>query len=220
MRPALKLALATAAYGVLHSALASRVAKRLAAGAFGEPFERAFYRPLYISQAVLSTAALLLYARSLPTRTIYHIQGPGAWLLRAGQAAALVHGYAAASEVGIARLSGLEALRAWARAGDVPVAPVAQGPERDPASGELTAGGPFRWSRHPLNFTPVPLFWLAPHLTTRRLAFNLVATLYLVLGSVHEELRLREAYGAQYAAYQRSGVPFFFPGSGPAEPAA
>jgi len=214
MRPALKLGLATLAYSGLHSALASRTAKRLAAFAFGERFQRAFYRPFFIAHAALSTTALLLYAGRLPARTIYHIRGPAAWVLRAGQIAALAHAYAAAHEVGLARISGLEGVGAWARGEEIPAGPAAQGPERDPTSGALTTAGPFLWSRHPLNFSPVPLFWLAPHLTTRRLAFNLVGTLYLVLGSVHEELRLREAYGAQYVAYQRSGVPFFFPGVG------
>ncbi|HEV2130886.1 MAG TPA: hypothetical protein VGR27_07280 [Longimicrobiaceae bacterium] len=212
MRPAVKLALATAAYGIVHSMLASRAAKRVGARAFGERNQRAFYRPFYIVQAVLTTGALLLYARQLPARTIYRVRGPAAWLLRAGQSAALLHAVAAAREVGLARISGLESVLAHLHGREVPVAPVAQGPELDPRRGSLTSGGPFRWSRHPLNFSPIPIFWLAPHLTTRRLAFNVVATLYLILGSVHEEVRLREAYGAKYRAYEKSGVPFFFPG--------
>ncbi len=212
MRPAVKLALATAAYGIVHSMLANRAAKHTAARAFGERNQCAFYRPFYIVQALLTTGALLLYARRLPTRTIYHVRGPAAWLLRAGQGAALLHAFAAAREVGLARISGLESVLAHLRGREIPVAPVAQGPELSPGSGSLTTGGPFRWSRHPLNISPVPIFWLAPHLTTRRVAFNVVATLYLILGSVHEEARLREAYGAKYRAYEKSGVPFFFPG--------
>lgn len=48
-------------------------------------------------------------------------------------------------------------------------------------------------------------------MTTQRLAFNLAATLYLVLGSLHEEQRLRTEYGQAYADYQESGVPFYWP---------
>lgn len=211
MQPALKIALATAGYGLLHSALASRAAKRAAARIFGEQRQRALYRPFFIAQAAVTTAALGAYGLRLPARTLYRIHGPAAWLLRAAQAAALAHAFVAAREVGLARITGLESLAAWARGEEVPESPAAQGPELDPSTGELTDGGPFRWSRHPLNLSPVPFFWLTPHLTTRRLAFNLAGSAYLVLGSLHEESRLRAAYGGRYRAYQSSGVPFFLP---------
>ncbi len=52
-------------------------------------------------------------------------------------------------------------------------------------------------------------------MTVRLLAFNAVATLYLVVGSIHEERRLLAAYGPAYAAYRRSGVPFYLPRPAP-----
>ena len=46
---------------------------------------------------------------------------------------------------------------------------------------------------------------------TRNLAvFSALATAYFWLGSIHEEQRLRAAYGEPYERYVRSGVPFFF----------
>jgi protein-S-isoprenylcysteine O-methyltransferase Ste14 len=51
-------------------------------------------------------------------------------------------------------------------------------------------------------------------MTTRLLAFNVAATLYLVVGSRHEEARLRHAFGSDYDAYQNSGVPFYVPAPG------
>jgi protein-S-isoprenylcysteine O-methyltransferase Ste14 len=71
--------------------------------------------------------------------------------------------------------------------------------------------GPFRFSRHPLNLAPLPVLWLQPVMTTRWLGFNAVATLYLVLGSAHEERRLEAAYGEPYRRYVREGPPFFLP---------
>jgi methanethiol S-methyltransferase len=57
----------------------------------------------------------------------------------------------------------------------------------------------------------LPILWLNPRMTTNLLAFNAAATIYLVIGSAHEEARLRNAYGANYIAYQQSEVPFYVP---------
>ena len=48
-------------------------------------------------------------------------------------------------------------------------------------------------------------------MTAKLAAFNVVATIYLSAGSLHEEARFREAYGEAYAEYQASGVGFFVP---------
>jgi methanethiol S-methyltransferase len=113
---------------------------------------------------------------------------------------------------------GLRSLLAWAR-GEMPVPPEpeAQGPApvREPLPGRLPSDlrirGPFKLTRHPLNLSPVPVFWLTPTMTVKRLAFNVAATLYMVLGSMHEETRLLAAYGKTYRRYQYSRVPFFWP---------
>jgi protein-S-isoprenylcysteine O-methyltransferase Ste14 len=49
-------------------------------------------------------------------------------------------------------------------------------------------------------------------MTVNSFAFNAAATVYLVLGSAHEELRLRAAYGTKYEDYRQSQVPFYVPG--------
>jgi protein-S-isoprenylcysteine O-methyltransferase Ste14 len=48
-------------------------------------------------------------------------------------------------------------------------------------------------------------------MTAKLAAFNVVVTIYLSAGSLHEEARLGEAYGEAYAEYQTSGVGFFVP---------
>lgn len=48
-------------------------------------------------------------------------------------------------------------------------------------------------------------------MTSTLFAFNIAATAYMVLGSIHEEARLKAAYGAEYDRYADSGVPFFVP---------
>ena len=210
-RSMLKTAAATAAFGVVHSVLASRAAKRAAELAFGRRARNGLYRPAYIAQSAAGTAALAAYVARLPDRELYRVRGPLAALMRCGQVAGLAYMTWAAREVGFRRISGLDGLEAWASGeGRVPRETEAQGPSPGPG-GSMRAAGPFRHSRHPLNLAPLPVFWLQPRMTANLLAFNLAASAYLVLGSRHEERRLREAYGAPYEEYLKSGVPFYLP---------
>lgn len=210
MKTSIRMALATAAFAVVHSALASRAAKRQAARLLGQRRCDAFYRLFFVGQSALGFAGLIAYGARLPQRTLYHATGPAALLLRAGQAGGLALLYAAARQPGVAYLAGIEHLQGWQRGTTIPAGPHAQGPETG-AGGTLTVAGPYLWSRHPLNFCGIPIFWLTPHMTTRRLAFNLVSSAYFMLGSMHEEARLAAAYGQPYRRYQHSGVPFFWP---------
>jgi protein-S-isoprenylcysteine O-methyltransferase Ste14 len=210
----LKTVAATALFGLVHSALASRQAKELAAATLGRRRRNAFYRLFFIGQSLVTLAMLAAYLRRLPDRLLYHVRGWPAGLLRLGQGASLFYAVAAADHVGLTRITGLASAAAWLRgAGEVPPEPEAQGPVLA-AAGAMRATGPFAWSRHPLNLAPVPIFWLRPRMTLKLAVFNLVCTLYLVLGSLHEEARLRAAYGLPYERYRTSGVPFYVPLSG------
>jgi hypothetical protein len=188
-RSMLKVAAATAAFGVVHSLLASRTAKRAAARTFGERNRNGLYRVFYIGQSLVTFGMLAAYIRRQPSRELYRIKGPLAFLMHAIQAGALVYATLAASQIGLRRIAGLESLLAWLGDGPVPPEPEAQGPALDD-EGQRYAAGPFAWSRHPLNFSPLPIFWLMPRMTTNLLAFNAAATIYLVVGSLHEEARL------------------------------
>ena len=206
----LKVAAATAAFGVVHSLLASRTAKQAAVRRFGERNRNGLYRVFYIGQSLVTFGLLAAYIRRQPSRELYRVEGPLALLMHAIQVGALVYATSAAGQVGLRRITGLESLLAWLGDGPVPPEPVAQGPALDD-QGKMQAAGPFGWSRHPLNFAPLPVFWLWPRMTTSLLAFNVAATIYLVVGSLHEEARLREQFGDNYDAYLKSGIPFYLP---------
>ena len=210
LRSMLKVIAATAAFGVVHSLLASRPAKRAASRTFGERNRNGLYRVFYIGQSLVTFGLLAAYIRRQPSRELYRIEGPLAFLMHAIQAGALVYATSAAGQVGLRRITGLESLLAWLGDGPVPPEPEAQGPALDD-EGRNHAAGPFAWSRHPLNFAPLPILWLWPRMTTSLLAFNTAATIYLVIGSLHEEARLREEFGEEYDAYLNSGVPFYVP---------
>lgn len=207
----LRTAAATLGFALLHSLLASRQAKEMAGRLFGQRQRNGLYRPFFLLQSVVSFAALAASVWRLPNRVLYHVEGALTALMRLGQAAGLGLAVYAAYEVGLGRILGLTSFLAWlSKEERVPAEPEAQGPSLDEA-GRLHVDGPFRWMRHPLNFAPLLVFWLNPVMTVKLAAFNLAASLYLVLGSVHEEVRLRAAYGKEYEYYERSGVPFYLP---------
>jgi protein-S-isoprenylcysteine O-methyltransferase Ste14 len=211
MRSALKISAATILYAGLHSLLASRAAKRATARLVGERRRNAFYRPFYLVQSFGTLALLAWYVRKQPARVLWDVRGPARWVMRAGQAASLGWAVWAASEIGLSRVFGVTSVQAYGRGeAHVPKEPEAQGPaERE---GRMYVEGPFRWSRHPLNFAPIPIFWLNPTMTTRLLAFTVTSTVYFFVGSSHEEHRLEQAYGNTYREYMDSGRSFLIPG--------
>jgi protein-S-isoprenylcysteine O-methyltransferase Ste14 len=210
----LKVMAATVIFGIIHSALASQKAKTTAVQIIGERRRNAWYRPLYLVQSLVTCGALALYVKGVPNQTLYRVRGPLAGVMQLCRFASIGYAIYAAHQVGIPAMLGWPGLTAWWHGAEVvPREPEAQGPAR---SGEerLHVTGPFLVSRHPLNLAPLPVLWLAPTITVNLAVFNSIATLYFVLGSVHEERRLRTSYGPAYRAYQHSAVPFYLPESG------
>ena len=74
----------------------------------------------------------------------------------------------------------------------------------------FTVKGPYRWVRHPLYFFTLIMIWTYPHLTADRLLFNVLWTIWLVVGSLLEERDLVKEFGQQYRDYQ-STVPMLIP---------
>ena len=207
---AARVAASTAAFALLHSALASRTAKSVAARTFGARRRNGLYRALFNAQATVTTVALVLYLRQLPDRELYVVRGPAAALMRAGQGAGLLLLLDAVRRVGVLPITGASSLVGLVRGDDpVPSEPEGQGPALD-EHGRLNVGGAFLRSRHPLNLAPLPILWLNPRMTRNLAVFSALATAYFWIGSCHEERRLLAAYGDAYRPYVSGTVPFFF----------
>src|SRR5688572_8258302 len=135
----LRVAAATAAYAVLHSALASTQAKAAAARLFGTQARNGLYRVAYNGQAVVTFGLLLAYLLRQPDRVLYRLTGPSATAARVGQALGWAYAVAAAREVGLLRITGLASFGAWMRAAADSAAPGAREPLVEP---EPEAQGP------------------------------------------------------------------------------
>ncbi len=70
--------------------------------------------------------------------------------------------------------------------------------------------GAFRVTRHPGNLGAMGFFLLWPRMTVNRATLAALVALYVVLGSMHEERRLRMAHGEAFERYRRM-VPFLIP---------
>jgi len=196
-------------YALIHSLLASRIVKGAAKSVLGRRHFDGLYRSFYIVQATgLTVYAIRLFMR-LPDREIYRARAPWSYVLGAIQLAGLALLTRAVSVVGFARITGLENALALFRGEEPPPAPEAQGPPPS-SDGGVDARGPFRVIRHPDNLPIILVFWAFPTLTVNRLTLAMASTIYAVLGSCHEDSRLRALYGKPFANYCRR-VPMMLP---------
>ena len=81
---------------------------------------------------------------------------------------------------------------------------------KPPRPTALAVQGAYRWVRHPLYLAVLLMIWSYPALTADRLLFNVLWTLWIVIGTVLEERDLRSEFGDEYRDYQRK-VPMLLP---------
>jgi len=210
MKSIFKVSLASVLFGVIHSALASLALKRLAAQLLGERNASGLYRLFFLGQSFVLLNIYNYYVFHLPDRPLYRFGGPFGQLIRAVWLANGLMMGVYLLHAGVVRMSGLNDLAALLIGEPVVPRVEAQGPAPT-AEGTLHITGVFTWTRNPINFIGLPALWLRPTMTVNRLVSCIWLTIYLVLGSIHEESRRRATFGQVYEDYKRSGVPFLIP---------
>lgn len=199
----------------LHSLLAWQGAKDLARRLLGPRYDPGLYRFFYTVQSFATALAGLVWFLRQPDKELYRLRWPWSLLGRAAQLGGLAILLDVQRVVGPLRLLGVSQVFAALAGREPPKTPVAQGPPLR-ADGLLDARGSFRRIRHPDNLPAVLLFAGFPRMTSNRLALAVTSLVYAVLGSLHEDVRLRRAYGAAFERYERS-VPFMLPRPGGAD---
>lgn len=178
------------AYAALHSCLASRQFKSLVWRIFG-PGMDSWYVRFFGIFAVIGLAPLILLFLSSPGKRLYTIKSPWRWLMIAGQLMASLVTVLAFTNAPH-RFSISQQLRK------------AKNPE------PLNPRGIYCFVRDPFLLSGLLQMWLTPFMTTRLLVLYAMTSVYLFLGSLHWERRLRYQFGREYEEYQKE-VPRVIP---------
>jgi methanethiol S-methyltransferase len=197
-------------FAIVHTLMASSQVKELVREAAGKRYRNGLYRAIFVVQSVVIFAWGTWKFLSLPDRELYNAQPPLSWLMRIGQGASIALLVAGVWEADPERMTGLKELRDLLDDKTPDREPPAQGPVLGP-DGKIKVTGPYRFTRHPGDLATIGVFWLFPRMTVNHAVLAALATLYSVLGAVHEETRNRAAYGKAFEQYQEE-VPFLIPG--------
>ncbi len=169
-------------------------------------------RVAYVWIASLLLIAVCLLWQPLPG-VAWEATGAARWLLHALQVAGIALTLKSAGRIDIWELAGVTPIAtAEASPAAAPAEPLSAPSASSAASAAsaapaapsaLEVGGPYRWLRHPIYFGWVLFVFGAPAMTSGRLLFAGISTLYLVLAIPLEERGLRAEFGQAYVDYQR-----------------
>lgn len=194
---------ATVAFGVWHSLLCLPRVKSGAQKVLGPRFGRGLYRLFFNLQSLVTLGALVAFVISRPSRVLYSAPKwarPIHWAVQIG---ALFIALWGVKELRFRRFSGLQG--ALDAAQNKPVEEIAFPETQSPDGGDGLSydRGPFRWSRHAIEWIILVVLWGTPLLKTNWIGFNISATFYMIAGVLAEEKRLLAKGGDAYRDYQK-----------------
>ena len=184
------LLFALAIWGVVHSFLASHLAKdlfRLKMGGMD------FYRLAYNGFAAISFLPILYFMATLPNKPMYQIPSPWNLVMFGGQLVSALLLLVAFLQTDSLSFVGLRQLF------------------EEPKSGALVTRGLYRVVRHPLYTFSLLFIWLSPTASQNSLTVYIGATLYVLVGIYFEERKLLREFGDAYAKYKQN-TPMLVPG--------
>ena len=184
------LLLAMALWGVVHSFLASHLAKDLFRLKVGN---MDFYRLAYNIFAAISFIPILYLMATLPDQLAYAVPSPWNWVMSGGQL-----------------LSAILLLIAFLQTDSLSFVGLRQLFEVE-KSGALVTRGLYRVVRHPLYTFGLLFIWLTPTVSQNSLTVFIGATIYTLIGAFFEERKLLRDFGGAYSEYKQK-TPMLIPG--------
>jgi len=184
-------------YSVIHSLLASSKIKHILRNYVGEHAYAGLYRIGYNLFAAATITPLWLLIQSQDSKTIWNIDSIWYTPLLILRSIGVLGFAITLLQADLAQLSGLKQLKAYCRNKPLPDEP-------------LRTGGFYSFTRHPLYLFALLMMWPVPAMNETQLGFCISATIYFIIGSHFEELRMISTYGEAYTNYQVR-VPRLFP---------
>lgn len=178
---------------ILHSLLISRRTQRLAGSLFGRSLR--FYRLAYIVFSSISLLPVLFYQYGLEQHVLFSWNGPARLIQILFLAYALVFFYFGARSYDLKYFLGLRQIH--------------EGVQAAP-SVSFVRHGILAHVRHPWYGGGLAFLWAYDDISDVALVSRSILSLYLVIGTVIEERRLKETIGEPYRRYCRE-VPMFVP---------
>lgn len=167
-----------------HSGMIRGSFQRWSARFFGEKYQGAVYT---IASSIMLLALIAFWQES--RFTLYSATGVARMILRAVFFLSFVGFYWGIRSLGYFDAFGLDPIVRDGQA--IPVKPK-----------RLRVRGPYRWVRHPLYSFIMLMIWSCPDITVDRLLFNLLWTMWIVVGTILEERDLLALFGEDYRVYQ------------------
>jgi methanethiol S-methyltransferase len=191
----LPVALIWSAYLALHSAMISVTVTTYLRAVLGDAFR--FYRLFFNLVAIVALVPIVIYSRGVKGEVLFTWDGYLVVLKWALVAVGLLIFAAGSRHYDMLQFLGIRQIKAGTRHSLIN------------KSGALDTSGVLGLIRHPYYTATVLLFW-ASDLDTTTLVINIVVTVYVVIGTLLEERKLRLEFGESYRRYQ-AGVSMFVP---------
>jgi len=191
--PILLILICFAAWGCLHSWLASLEVKACARRIFSKVID-GFYRLIFIGIAVLTLLPILAMVIFLPSHLVWRIPTPWIYGTVAIQVLCILGLLVTIFRTDVWAFIGFRQIRHPEVENEKP----------------LVITGMYKVVRHPLYLLTMILMWLFPYMTDLVLAFIIAGTAYFLIGSIPEEAKMLKHYGETYRQY-KDEVPRIIP---------